>query len=343
MLNKKRDLNEFIISDCADFEEVYYKFNANHNYFLLVTNNQDCLIGVIGWTEFNRALSHENCLKLSAAEICNRTFTYLFEEATYKDKCLSLFYEKALSLIPVVTQEMKIFDLVNRNDFFQFRMMSYCPQKEDVFLAHVLHDIPNIFYLDVGAYDPWMGSVTKWLYSSEKARGINIEPLEKCYRSLCVDRPRDINIHAAVGECMGEIDMYSNHHATTAVADYAEEKSNVIHVPVVTLAAVCEKYVPENTEIHLLKIDVEGFEKNVLQGADFDKYRPWIIVLEATRPNTMIPTHSQWEHILLQNDYVFVKQHDVNRYYLSKDRMYLANRFLDMDTLRKIYAITDIY
>jgi len=343
MSNKEGDLKDFIISDNANFEEVYYKFNTNHNYFLLVINNQDCLLGVIGWTEFNRALSHENCLKLNAAEICNRTFTYLFDDQAYKDKCLSLFYEKALAYIPVVSREMKIVDLVNRSDYFQFRMISYCPQKEDVILAHVLHDVQNIFYLDVGAYDPWIGSVTKWLYSSEKARGINVEPLEKCYKSLCADRPRDINIHAAVGDHMGEIDMYSNYHATTAVAEYADERSNVIHVPLVTLADVCQKHVPENLAIHFLKIDVEGFEKNVLLGANFDKYRPWIIVLEATRPNTMIPTHSEWEHILIQNDYVFVKQHDVNRYYLSKDRLHLANRFLDMDSLRKIYAITDIY
>ncbi|MCP4293490.1 MAG: FkbM family methyltransferase, partial [bacterium] len=39
-----------------------------------------------------------------------------------------------------------------------------------------------------------------------------------------------------------------------------------------------------DTEIDFLKIDVEGGEKNVLLGADYKKYRPRIILIEATIP-----------------------------------------------------------
>jgi len=41
-------------------------------------------------------------------------------------------------------------------------------------------------------------------------------------------------------------------------------------------------------EIHFLKIDVQGSESDVLRGCDFVRYRPWIVVIEATEPLSAI-------------------------------------------------------
>ncbi len=68
-----------------------------------------------------------------------------------------------------------------------------------------------------------------------------------------------------------------------------------------------------DTEIDFLKIDVEGGEKNVLLGADYKKYRPRIILIEATIPfraaqdyrynPEAIASCDEWEYILCEAGY----------------------------------------
>lgn len=69
--------------------------------------------------------------------------------------------------------------------------------------------------------------------------------------------------------------------------------------------------------IHFCKIDVEGFERNVLEGVDFTLHRPWVMVMESTFPTTNIPNHEKWEYILLRNNYHFVYSWGINRYYID--------------------------
>ena len=93
-------------------------------------------------------------------------------------------------------------------------------------------------------------------------------------------------------------------------------RSARIQVPATTLTAICQKYAPK--EIHFLKIDVEGFEKNVLDGMDFRKFRPWILCIEATEPLRIdLPTYQEWEHIPLAAGYDFVQSDNLNRWYLA--------------------------
>ena len=53
---------------------------------------------------------------------------------------------------------------------------------------------------------------------------------------------------------------------------------------------------------------------------DFVRYRPWVIVLESAFPGTYIPCHEEWEHILLENRYVLLSAHGINRYYCPEER-----------------------
>ena len=92
------------------------------------------------------------------------------------------------------------------------------------------------------------------------------------------------------------------------------------------MANICKKYIPKNEVIQFCKIDVEGGERNVLLGNDFEKYRPKIFCIESTRH--FIPNHNLWEYILLKNDYSFAFQYKVNRYYIDNRIFNLRKRFL---------------
>ena len=73
-----------------------------------------------------------------------------------------------------------------------------------------------------------------------------------------------------------------------------------MNIEVQSLSKICKKYVPKNVDIQFCKIDVEGNERNVLLGYDFVNYRPKIFCIEATEPGKTIPSHKEWEDILLK-------------------------------------------
>ena len=84
------------------------------------------------------------------------------------------------------------------------RIESYAQQLEDVILYCVLHDVQHVFYIDVGASDPTVISVTKLFYLNGGC-GINIEPLKSKCLLLHEQRPRDINLCIGIGEKRGKM------------------------------------------------------------------------------------------------------------------------------------------
>ena len=76
--------------------------------------------------------------------------------------------------------------------------VSYAQNYEDVTLRRALRDVSSGFYVDVGANDPRVDSVTRAFYE-RGWHGINIEPVAHWHDRLQADRPRDINLRVAAG------------------------------------------------------------------------------------------------------------------------------------------------
>ena len=81
-------------------------------------------------------------------------------------------------------------------------MVSYAQNFADVMLRRVLQDVKAGTYIDVGAQDSTVDSVTKWFYDSGWS-GINIEPHPDYFAQLTRDRPRDINLKNAGADTEG--------------------------------------------------------------------------------------------------------------------------------------------
>ena len=75
----------------------------------------------------------------------------------------------------------------------------------------------------------------------------------------------------------------------------------------------------EHEPIDFLKVDVEGHEAAVLRGADFDHWRPRVVVVEATLPHTTTPSHVAWEPILAAARYRCAGFDGINRYYAAEE------------------------
>ncbi len=211
--------------------------------------------------------------------------------------------------------------------------ISYAQNSEDVLLWRALGHVKDGFYIDVGANDPVEHSVTKAFYDAGW-RGISIEPLPAFHAAFEEQRPRDVNLAIAAGATNGELTLYdvpevrgwASPEASVAEAHRAEgHEVSELTVPVRTLASVCEEHV--RGEIHFLKVDVEGFEGEVLRGMDFARWRPWVLVIEATLPNSRTTNHETWEHLVTAHGYRYAWFDGLNRYYVADEHPELFASF----------------
>lgn len=201
------------------------------------------------------------------------------------------------------------------------RLISYAQNGEDVVLARLFDRQRTGRYVDVGASDPVEGSVTKHFYD-RGWHGINIEPEPESAEKLRQARPNDINLAVAVGDRAADAALHVMPNAPglstvdgELAAWYQRENSwsaREIVVEQVTLTQVLDKY---PGSVDFLKIDVEGAERAVLAGADLTRHRPRVIVVEATEPGTSIPSHGEWEPILLAAGYRCALFDGLNRFY----------------------------
>jgi FkbM family methyltransferase len=199
----------------------------------------------------------------------------------------------------------------NEENKFTKKLYGFIPYSqclEDLILFSVFYDVENGFYIDIGANDPNMISVTKNFYI-RGWYGINIEPLPDKYQALNKFRKRDINLQIGAGKMKENGTFYVSEFGST-LKKKINNKSITINVD--TMFNICKKYVPKNEIIYFCKIDVEGGEKDVLLGYDFENYRPKVFCIESTLPATTIPCHNLWEDILLKNDYSFAYQYIIS-------------------------------
>jgi FkbM family methyltransferase len=204
--------------------------------------------------------------------------------------------------------------------------VSYAQNGEDVRLRRAFGDQESGFYIDVGANDPVEYSITKHFHDRGWT-GINVEPAPAPFARITKERKRDVNLNVGCSNQRGSMKLYAGRKATGLSTFTAEEAAihrekglefDAIEVPVTTLESICSEHVKDRP-IDFLSIDVEGHEREVLEGADFRRFRPRVIVIEATRPNTTEPTHERWEELILRNEYRFAVFDGLNRYYVRTE------------------------
>lgn len=210
--------------------------------------------------------------------------------------------------------------------------ISYAQNFEDVMLWRALKHVETGFYIDVGANDPSLLSVTRAFYEAGW-HGINIEPVPEYFNLLQTARARDVNLCIGAGAIEGTLELFNIPDSGLATSDPAIAKSHgeagwhikPLQMTIRTLTQICEEHV--EGPIHFLKIDVEGAERDVLRGMDFERWRPWIVVVEATVPLSQEQIHEQWEALLLVARYRPVYFDGLNRYYLAEEHAELKAAF----------------
>ena len=207
-------------------------------------------------------------------------------------------------------------------------MLSYAQNGEDVLLNRLFPEDSG-FYIDVGAYDPVDSSVTKHFYD-RGWRGINIEPDPAAFGRMTSGRPLDLNLNVGISDREGVLTFHDAPKAggwstfsPGQAANLRAQGHEIIErpIPVTTLARVCEEHV--RGPIEFLKIDAESHETEVMAGADWSRWKPRAVLVEANG-------YVHWEPGLLASGYHFALFDGINRFYVRDEDRQLLTKFATM-------------
>jgi FkbM family methyltransferase len=214
--------------------------------------------------------------------------------------------------------------------------LSYAQRFEDFHLWRCFDGQPQGFYVDIGGGHPVYDNVSFAFYLAGW-RGIVAEPNPALAALSRAVRRRDHLHEGLCGAQAGEATLYLQrefHGLSTTVAEHAEtaarevgRAAEALSLPMTTLAALCETHAPASFEF--LKVDVEGAEADVLRGADFSRFRPKVIIVEAIKPISLEPAWDEWEPLLGKHGYAYVWDDELNRYYVADEARALATRLTE--------------
>jgi FkbM family methyltransferase len=211
--------------------------------------------------------------------------------------------------------------------------ISYAQNAEDVVLWRALRHVAAGTYVDVGAADPVADSVTCAFYE-RGWRGVNVEPDPSLAAALTQARPEDQTFTVAAGHEAGRSMLYVSDQVgrSTLLADVAGSLAaddvgvRKHEVEVRTLDEMLAEAGLVGSDIHFCKIDVEGAEPEVLGGFDLATWRPWVLVIESTRPQTTLPAEASWEPGVVQAGYSFCLFDGLNRFYVADEHGELIDK-----------------
>lgn len=188
----------------------------------------------------------------------------------------------------------------------------YSQSGEDKIIEEIFSKKEKGFYVDVGAFHPTHYSNTYLLYK-KGWRGINIDPNIESIKLFNRYRANDLNIRIGISKDKEERDYYIfNHQSCNTFSEKVKievesrpyikfiRKDKVLCLP---LREILDRHLPNKTSIDLLNIDAEGLDMEVLISNDWSRFKPKVIVIEATDFDKNNPEENEAYSFLRQKGY----------------------------------------
>jgi FkbM family methyltransferase len=159
--------------------------------------------------------------------------------------------------------------------------------------------------------------------------GITVEPDPAFARLQREQRPLDIQVEAAVTPQDGGtvafhvVDGTGLSTLDPQLAGRHERggyRTHEVEVRTRRLDRILEEAGWKGREIHFMCVDTEGSERGVLESLDLTDWRPWILVVEATEPNSTVSTRDQWEDLVSGAGYRFCLFDGLSCFYVAAER-----------------------
>lgn len=115
-VHKKNKLHYFKINHKKTIREAFKTESLNKEQFVIVTDNQDNVLGIVTDGDFRRAIWKSVPFEKPIEEITNRNFTY-FNEDYDLSEIKKIFSSTDIRQIPIL-REGKLIDIIFKKDFF---------------------------------------------------------------------------------------------------------------------------------------------------------------------------------------------------------------------------------
>jgi FkbM family methyltransferase len=195
---------------------------------------------------------------------------------------------KLAKLVPrAVLEQSKYLKHTNKD----FSQTYYSQEGEEIILRRYFQQRNTGFFVDIGAHHPQKFSNTYKLYQLGW-RGVNIDATPKSMEIFNLLRPKDINLECAISDGVEQLTFYefdepalntfSKEKADVILKESNFKLSNTINLKTQKLETVLEQHLKENTKIDFFSIDVEGLDFKVLNGNNWNKFKPEVILVETS-------------------------------------------------------------
>jgi len=171
-----------------------------------------------------------------------------------------------------------------------YALKSYSQEGEDMILRRIFEHQSKGFFVDVGAHHPKRFSNTYFFYRQGWS-GINIDAMPGSMKLFKRQRSRDINLEIPVGPDLKNLAYFVfNEPALNGFdARLSQQRDSsgsafsivkTIDLQTRSLESILDEFLPPNTAIDFLSIDVEGLDLDVLQSNNWNKYKPVTVLVE---------------------------------------------------------------
>ena len=262
----------------------------------------------------------------------------LTEYAKYSNNLLNHSQNEIESLKnKLINFESTLWNIIKEKDKIQEELSKYesysqCGEDKiiEFLLSYMGEKNIGISYLDIGCNDYKNLSNSYSLYK-KGIRGVLIDANPVYIDEIKMYRPEDIILNCGIGAKNSEkmkfyilntpgldsFDLESIKEAQrqTPWIEIVDE----IEVPVYTLDEIYEKYFASVPTI--VSLDVEGLEMDILKSTNFEKYRPYIFIIETIEYREKISLTNKRNDIIdfmQKNDYVEYAFTGVNSIFIDK-------------------------
>ena len=193
----------------------------------------------------------------------------------------------------------------------------YAEFAEDIMVSRIFKNLKKGFYLDIGAYHPYKGSLTYNLYKNGW-NGMNFDISQSSIDLFNIARPRDININCAISDFNGETHYYENspiNQQNSLVNQNKNQKK--IKVESYKLSEILKLHNIDKADF--INIDTEGTELKVLTGIDFKTVNPFLLTIEDNSFNLKNENKEKKINFLREKKYELINIIGVTMFFVKKD------------------------
>ena len=189
---------------------------------------------------------------------------------------------------------------------------------EDILVSTIFRNIKKGFYVDIGAYHPFKGSLTYNLYK-KGWQGVNIDLSKASIELFQIARPSDTNINCAISSENKETFYYENSPINQQNSLEENPNAQKIEINCYKLNTILDKY--EVKKVDYMNIDAEGNDFKVISTFNFKKFNPTLVSIEFNDYNLSNLINSEINILMEKNNYQLISKFGVTCFYVQKENI----------------------